>query len=77
MDIRIGVTNSMRELDLDLEDSVDRAELKERIEVALGQEDGVLWMIDRRGREVAVPSAKVAYVEIGSPSDSRTIGFTG
>ena len=77
MDIRIGVTNSMRELDLDLDDSVDRAELKERIEVALGQEDGVLWMIDRRGREVAVPSAKVAYVEIGSPSDSRTIGFTG
>lgn len=77
MDVRIGVTHSMRELDLDVDDSIDRSELKAHIEAALSDDDGVLWMADRRGREVVIPSSKVAYVEIGSPSDSRTIGFTG
>jgi hypothetical protein len=76
VDVRIGVTNSMREIDLDVDDSIDRSELKAHIESALGDETGVLWMADRRGREVVVPSAKVAYVEIGSPNEGRTIGFT-
>jgi hypothetical protein len=76
VDVRIGVTNSMREIDLDLDDSIDRGELKDHIEKALTSEDGVLWMADKRGREVVVPSSKVAYVEIGSPADGRTIGFT-
>lgn len=76
MDVRIGVTNTMREIDLDLDDALDREELKERIETALATEDGVLWLADRKGREVAVPSGKVAYVEIGSPADRRSIGFS-
>jgi hypothetical protein len=76
VDVRIGVTNSMREIDLDVDDSIDRDELKAHIETALAEETGVLWMADRRGREVVVPSAKVAYVEIGSPNEGRTIGFT-
>ena len=76
MDVRIGVTNSMREIDLDVDDSIDRGQLKDHIEKALADEDGVLWMADKRGREVAVPSAKVAYVEIGSPAESRRIGFS-
>ena len=45
------------------------------IEAALREEGGVLWLTDKRGRTVAVPSAKVAYVEIGSPSDERRVGF--
>lgn len=76
MDVRIGVTNSMRELDLDVDDSIDRDDLKSHIEAALGTEGGMLHMQDRRGREVIVPSDKVAYVEIGSPHEGRTIGFT-
>ena len=32
---------------------------------------------DRKGRQVGVPVAKVAYVEIGSPHDDRRIGFGG
>jgi hypothetical protein len=76
VDVRIGVTNSMRELDLDVDDSIDRSELKAHIESALVEGTGVLWMADRRGREVVVPSDKVAYVEIGSPHEGRTIGFT-
>ncbi len=75
MDVRIGVTYSPKELDLDLGDSVDRASLQKDIEAALATEAGVLWLTDKRGRQVAIPSSKVAYVEIGSPEDERRIGF--
>ena len=37
----------------------------------------MLWLTDRKGRQVGVPVAKVAYVEIGSPSADRRIGFGG
>ena len=76
MDVRIGVTNTMREIDLDVDDSIERDQLKDHIEKALSSDEGVLWIADKKGREVAIPSAKVAYVEIGSPADGRTIGFT-
>lgn len=75
VDVRIGVTHSMREIDLDLDDSVDRDELKARIDAALDDDDGVLWLTDKRGREVAVPASKIAFVELGSPTEGRTIGF--
>ena len=76
MDVRIGVTNTMREIDLDVDDSIERDQLKDHIEKALTNDVGVLWIADKRGREVCIPSDKVAYVEIGSPADGRTIGFT-
>ena len=76
MDVRIGVTHSMREIDLDVDDSIDRDELKAHIENALADDDGVLWMADSKGREVVIPSSKVAFVELGSPGEGRSIGFS-
>jgi hypothetical protein len=35
----------------------------------------MLWLTDRKGRRVGVPAAKLAYVEIGSASDERRVGF--
>ena len=75
MEVRIGVTHSMREIDLDLDDSVDRSDLKKQIDTALEDDDRVLWLTDKRGRDVAIPASKIAFVEIGSPSEGRTIGF--
>jgi hypothetical protein len=45
------------------------------IETALGSLDGVLWLTDKRGRRVGVPTGKVAYVEVGAASDDRRVGF--
>ena len=67
MDVRIGVTYSPKEIDVELPEDTDRDALKQEIAAALGKDDDVLWLTDRRGRMVGVPSAKVAYVEIGSP----------
>ena len=75
MDVRIGVTYSAKEIDIELGDEADRAELRTRVDDALGAETGVLWLTDRRGREVGIPASKIAYVEIGSSDMERRIGF--
>jgi hypothetical protein len=74
VDVRIGVTYSPKELDLELPDDVDPAKVKKDVEGALGG-SGVLWLTDRRGRQVGVPAEKIAYVEIGTPDGDRRIGF--
>lgn len=77
MDVRIGVTYSAKEIDVELGDDADAGELRSEIEAVLRDGESVLWLTDRKGRQVGVPVAKVAYVEIGSPHDDRRIGFGG
>jgi hypothetical protein len=76
VDVRIGVTYSPREIELQLAEDVDRAELKSRVDEVLGADDKVLWVTDRKGREVGVPSNKLTYVELGSAEESRPMGFS-
>lgn len=73
MDVRIGVTHTPKEIELDMTEDADK--VAKAIEKALGADAGVLWLTDRKGRRVGVPSAKIAYVEIGSSSEDRRVGF--
>jgi len=75
VDVRIGVTYSPREIDLQLADDTDRDALHKLVEEVLTGE-GVLWLVDRNGREVGVPSKKIAFVEIGSDRENRSFGFS-
>ena len=77
MDVRIGVTYTAKEIDVELPEGADAVAIKADIEGALASESAVLWLTDRKGRQVGVPVAKVAYVEIGAPGDERRIGFAG
>lgn len=74
MDVRIGVTQAPREIGIELGDDADREDLRSRIEAALSGATDVLSVVDKRGKETFVPSAKIAYVEMGS-DDSPKIGF--
>ena len=74
MDVRIGLTQTPKELEVQLEEGADPAALRKQVEDVLSG-DGTLWLTDRRGRQIGVPAAKLAYVEIGSPQDERRIGF--
>jgi hypothetical protein len=74
VEVRIGVQHVTREL------VVDSAESQEAVVAAVsaavaGTTD-VLALTDERGRQVVVPSNKLAYVEIGEP-ESRRVGFGG
>lgn len=75
MDVRIGVTYTPKEIEVELGDDIGREQLVKQVEQALGTENGVLWLTDRRGRQVGVPATKIAYVEIGSPHEERRVGF--
>jgi hypothetical protein len=75
VDVRIGVTYSPKELSVELPEGTDVANLRADIEQALSTETSVLWLTDRKGRQVGVPVAKVSYVEIGSPDNGRHVGF--
>lgn len=76
MDVRIGLTQNPKELEVQLEDGADPAEVRKQVESAIA-EGTTFWLVDRRGRQVGIPSQKLAYVEIGSSSDERRIGFGG
>lgn len=73
MEVKIGVTDSPRELILN--SAQTPAEVEKSVAAALGAEGaGVLSLTDDKGRRFLVQSAKIAYVEIGAV-DSRRVGF--
>jgi len=76
VDVRIGVTYSAKELDVELAEGTDTDQLKNDIQEALAG-GTVVWITDKRGRQVGVPADKVAYLEFGRPDDDRRIGFGG
>jgi Protein of unknown function (DUF3107) len=77
VDVRIGVSQAPRELNVELPDETDRDELRASANAALAGEVDTLWLTDRRGRLVGVPSARIAYIEIGQADADRRIGFGG
>ena len=77
MDVRIGVTQAPREINVEVADDIDRGALRDQVEAALTGAVDVLWITDRRGKEIGVAAAKIAYVEVGTPEGERRIGFGG
>jgi hypothetical protein len=75
VDVRIGITQTPKEVEVELSDDDDRDKVLADMEKLLKTGDGVLWLTDRKGRRVGVPVAKVAYVEVGAPTAERRVGF--
>ncbi len=76
VDVRIGVTQAPRELAFEV-DEASHAEVIAAVEAALSGATDVLWITEKRGRRIAVASAKIAFVELGVPDGERRIGFGG
>ncbi|RRD51110.1 DUF3107 domain-containing protein [Arachnia propionica] len=71
MDVRIGISDINRELQLRTKETAD--EVLGSLRKALT--DGSLFeMTDEKGRRILVPAAKVAYLDLG-PADTRPVGF--
>ena len=73
MEVKIGVQHANRELAL--ESAQTPAEVADAVNKALADPSGILTLVDEKGRQVIVPVAKVAYVEIDE-STQRKVGFT-
>ena len=76
MDVRIGMTQTPKELEVHLPDDADPASVRDHVYAAF-EGGSTLCLTYRKVRQVRVPAAKLAYVEIGSPDDERRIGFGG
>ncbi|BDZ38836.1 DUF3107 domain-containing protein [Microbacterium suwonense] len=72
MEIRIGIVNTGRELSFDTATSAD--EVREQVTSALEQNASHLSFTDAKGSSYIVPTANLAYVELGS-EELRRVGF--
>jgi hypothetical protein len=73
VEVKIGVADSPRELTVSTDDSPDR--IQAIVTDALRNTEGLLTLVDDKGRRFMVPTSRVAYIEIG-PADSRRVGFS-
>lgn len=76
MEVRIGVTQTPKEITVDMGDDVDGDRLVDEIKAAMTNESSMLWFTDRRGRRVGIPTGKLAYVEVGAGGSERRVGFS-
>ena len=72
MEVKIGVQQAPRELTVEVDQDADQVE--QAVTSALADESGLLSLTDSKGRRVLVPTAKLAYVELGSPTVGQ-VGF--
>jgi hypothetical protein len=72
MEVKIGVQFGARELTIDVTEDSDA--IQKAVTEALKDDSGLLTLTDSKGRRVLVPTARLAYVELGSPSSGQ-VGF--
>lgn len=72
MEVKIGIAESQRELVVSSDQTPD--EVSKLVDEALAGGDGLLRLVDEKGRKYVIRSAQIAYVEI-APEDGRRVGF--
>ncbi len=72
MEVKIGVLHTPREIVV--ESSQTPAEVESLVSDALASPEGVLSLVDERGRKVIVSAKLIAYIEIAQ-ADVRRVGF--
>ena len=74
MDIRIGIVNTGRELGFETTESAET--VKTSVAQALDSGATHVSFRDNKGNSYIVPTATLAYIEVGT-EESRRIGFVG
>jgi hypothetical protein len=72
VDIRIGIANSPRELNI--ESSQTSAEVEQIVASALESDSKFIKLSDEKGKLYIVPVASFSYLEMGG-EESRRVGF--
>jgi DNA-binding MurR/RpiR family transcriptional regulator len=73
MEVRIGVIYTPKELAVELDGKAD--EVVSSLEDALKGGAPVIWLTDKKGRRVGIPTDKVAYIEIAEEDQTKRVGF--
>ena len=72
VEIRIGIANTGRELNFETNESA--ADVKKSVAAALDSGATHLTLGDNKGNNYIVPTASLAYIELGT-EESRRVGF--
>ncbi|GAA3539723.1 DUF3107 domain-containing protein [Nocardioides daeguensis] len=72
VEVKIGVQNTARELVIETDESNEA--VAKQVADAFAAGDGVITLTDTKGKVTVVPTAKLAYVEIGR-STAGQVGF--
>jgi hypothetical protein len=73
MEVRIAVQHAIREIAFESNQTPE--EISKAVNTAI-KDGSLLSLIDDKGREILVPSDRIAFVEIGSAVERR-VGFAG
>jgi hypothetical protein len=72
VEIRIGIANTARELSFETNESAEV--VKKAISTALDSGATHVTLVDVKGNSYIVPTAGLAYIEVGT-EESRRVGF--
>jgi hypothetical protein len=73
MEIRIGVIYTARELVFEVDESPEQ--VTKAVEDAVAGTTNMLWLTDKKGKQVGIPTDKIAFVEVASDAGERQVGF--
>lgn len=71
VDIKIGIQNVNREI---IVESAETADAVEKAFLKAKADDGLLTLLDQRGRRVLIPATSISYVDLGE-ENARRVGF--
>lgn len=75
MNVRIGVLHTAKELDIEMSSETDIDDVRADIEAVVGAGEGMLWLTDKRDRQVGIPVERIAYIDLTPKPSSGRIGF--
>jgi len=71
MKVRIGISQSDKLVDLEIDDA---KAFKKEIERAVA-EGGLGWFTDTKGRSIGISSKNLAFIEMDDPDEQPQVGF--
>jgi Protein of unknown function (DUF3107) len=75
VDVRIGLIQNAKEIELDMSDDTDAEQLRSQVEKAIIDGASLLWLTDKKGRSTAIVLDKLAWMEVGADTGRGRIGF--
>jgi hypothetical protein len=72
-EIKIGILETPKEITIELDGTAE--EIARNINDAIAKASGLIWLTDAKGKQVGIPIAKLAYIEIEADRSMHAVGF--
>jgi UPF0288 family protein (methanogenesis marker protein 3) len=76
VEIRIGLGDAMREIEVEMDEGTDQAKVIDEFSKAQAAKESLWWLTDRKGKKVGVPVDKILFIEVGPNKEQRKVGFS-